>query len=234
MSRMIDLTGNVYGRLTVLQRDSEGESNYKDKSSRWLCQCTCGKVKSVSSPKLRSGNTSSCGCLNSQLVKERSKKYNSYNLTGEFGVGYTSSGIEFYFDLEDYEKIKEHCWYKNNNDYIVAHIDGKTALLHRFVMEPKEHELVDHVYGRKFDNRKSELRFATKAQNCQNSKTRSDNTSGRTGVRMDEQSGKWMYSIHFNNNREVVRGFETFEEASKARELAEDKYHKEFKFKGDR
>lgn len=34
-------------------------------------------------------------------------KTNTYDLTGEYGIGYTSSGDEFWFDLEDYDKIKK-------------------------------------------------------------------------------------------------------------------------------
>ena len=35
------------------------------------------------------------------------KKYNTYDLSGEYGIGYSNSGKEFYFDLDDYDLIKE-------------------------------------------------------------------------------------------------------------------------------
>lgn len=52
-----DLTGNTYGKLQVLQRDP-------DDPRRWICQCKCGNIKSITSTNLRSGVTSSCGCIN--------------------------------------------------------------------------------------------------------------------------------------------------------------------------
>lgn len=38
------------------------------------------------------------------------KKYNAYDLTKDYGKGYTLDGVEFIFDLEDYDKIKDYCW----------------------------------------------------------------------------------------------------------------------------
>ena len=38
---------------------------------------------------------------------------NVYDLSGEYGIGYTLKGEEFYFDLEDYDKIKDYCWHIN-------------------------------------------------------------------------------------------------------------------------
>lgn len=58
MGVFIDLTGQRFGRLVVLERDY---SNSKQVS--WFCQCDCGNKVSVRSGNLRSGNTQSCGCL---------------------------------------------------------------------------------------------------------------------------------------------------------------------------
>lgn len=58
MSRLIDLTGQRFGRLIVLGR-TELE---KTGQARWLCKCDCGNETVVQSYDLRSGNTQSCGC----------------------------------------------------------------------------------------------------------------------------------------------------------------------------
>lgn len=76
MSKMIDLTGHTYGRLTVLRKDTERITN---SGSYWICQCECGKIKSVRSSSLRRGEIQSCGCQrieNSRLIKERISKEN--------------------------------------------------------------------------------------------------------------------------------------------------------------
>lgn len=69
--KRIDLTGQRFGRLTVIRYDhSEHDGTH------WLCKCDCGNEKVAAGYSLRSGNTKSCGCLNSdasraKLVKAR-------------------------------------------------------------------------------------------------------------------------------------------------------------------
>lgn len=56
-----DRTGEKYGRLTVLYEDTS--PNRKEKQIYWVCQCDCGKLSSITSGRLATGNTQSCGCL---------------------------------------------------------------------------------------------------------------------------------------------------------------------------
>lgn len=67
MGKFIDLTGQRFGRLTVVKR-YENTANNK---ARWLCRCDCGKTAVVLSDSLRSGATSSCGCLHKELHVKR-------------------------------------------------------------------------------------------------------------------------------------------------------------------
>jgi len=56
-----DLTGQTFGRLTVL-----GFADYTNgakKKPRWLCQCSCGNTKAIVAESLCQGHTRSCGCL---------------------------------------------------------------------------------------------------------------------------------------------------------------------------
>lgn len=66
MAKNIDITGQRFGRLTVLRFDKIDKRGEKF----WLCQCDCGNVTSVSSSKLRSGYTKSCGCLQQEHRKK--------------------------------------------------------------------------------------------------------------------------------------------------------------------
>lgn len=59
MSRLIDLTGKKFGRLTVIER---GEGRYGG-SAFWVCRCDCGNTVTVDGANLRSGNSTSCGCF---------------------------------------------------------------------------------------------------------------------------------------------------------------------------
>lgn len=74
MSKLVDLTGNRYGHLIVLQRGPN-----KGKNSYWLCQCDCGKQTIVSAPNLKSGSTRSCGCKVAESTIRRSTKHGGSN-----------------------------------------------------------------------------------------------------------------------------------------------------------
>lgn len=59
MSHVIDLTGRIFGRLTVLRRGPTDSGQ-----ARWICRCSCGTIRyGIVSQSLRSGMTQSCGCL---------------------------------------------------------------------------------------------------------------------------------------------------------------------------
>ena len=57
--KVVDITGNKYGLLTVIERNYDID----DGITRWLCQCDCGKRIVVKKGHLISGDTQSCGCL---------------------------------------------------------------------------------------------------------------------------------------------------------------------------
>ena len=57
MSRLIDLTGQRFGLLTVLHRSGQPHS-----CVYWVCRCDCGSVIEVSGNNLKRGHTVSCGC----------------------------------------------------------------------------------------------------------------------------------------------------------------------------
>ena len=63
--KMIDRTGEKYGRLTVLAESARifYPSTKKNGQRTWLCKCSCGGRAIVRDGSLRSGNTRSCGCL---------------------------------------------------------------------------------------------------------------------------------------------------------------------------
>ena len=70
MSRIKDLTGQKFGRLTVIERDM----NDLAKRSKWICRCDCGNICSVYGCHLKSGQTTSCGCYASEVHKKSVRK----------------------------------------------------------------------------------------------------------------------------------------------------------------
>lgn len=71
MPTFIDITGQKFGRLTVIER----AINDKYNNTRWLCQCGCGKEKIIRSTSLRNKITKSCGCIHDNCPITHSHSY---------------------------------------------------------------------------------------------------------------------------------------------------------------
>lgn len=63
--------GNRYGRLRVVSYAGTNGHN-----ALWNCVCDCGNKCVKLGVMLRSGHTKSCGCLHSETLSKRNKKYN--------------------------------------------------------------------------------------------------------------------------------------------------------------
>lgn len=63
--RLIDITGQRFGRLVAIKRQGRDRHN----CIIWICRCDCGEMTPVPRNNLRSGNTTSCGCLGLQGKK---------------------------------------------------------------------------------------------------------------------------------------------------------------------
>jgi hypothetical protein len=65
-----ELTGMVFGRLTVIKRLHATERGYL-----WLCRCTCGNEVTPATGNLTRGNTASCGCLKREMVRDKNLRH---------------------------------------------------------------------------------------------------------------------------------------------------------------
>lgn len=72
MSKMIDISGQRFGKLLVIRAVDERSNAGKMK---FLCRCDCGNEKIIVGGSLRSGNTNSCGCWKAKGASERLKKH---------------------------------------------------------------------------------------------------------------------------------------------------------------
>lgn len=66
--KLIDLTGQKFHRLAVIERHTE---NNKQNKPMWVCKCDCGKVVVVTGSDLKSGNTKSCGCWDKEVARSK-------------------------------------------------------------------------------------------------------------------------------------------------------------------
>ena len=215
-------SGDRYWRLTIIEEVEPYiySSGYKERMVK--CRCDCGNPTIVRLKDLRSGKTQSCGCLQF--------KTNKYDLSGEYGIGYTSNTNEpFYFDLEDFDKIKNYCWAEHklsDSGYkaLETVVNKKTVRFH-YLLDKKGW---DHINRNPFDNRKSNLRKTTPEGNARNHTIRKDNTSGTSGVYYLEKTGKWKAGIGLNGKMKHLGVFDTYEEAVEARVKAEKEHYGEW------
>lgn len=101
--RTVDLTGQRFGRLTVLERSK----NQKKKGTVWTCKCECGSLVDVSAGHLKDGHTKSCGCL----VKEKAS-YRISHASRNVKHGMTNTRI-----YRIYHKMYLRCYSKDNPAY---------------------------------------------------------------------------------------------------------------------
>lgn len=222
-----------FGRLTVVKRVEDYVSPSGKHRIRWLCNCDCGNDVVVLGNNLTKHSTKSCGCLRKDASVIIRRKHNDYDLTGTYGIGYASNtNNPFLFDLEDYDKIKDYCWFQNDSGYILSvlkKINGKQKRIrmHNLLIDESN---IDHINNNKADNRKSNLRKATVSQNTMNRRVRKDSSSGCTGVYWNKQKNKWVAKIVFNGNQIHLGSHSKFEDAVKARKDGEEKYFGEFSY----
>lgn len=89
MGFVVDLTGQRFGKLTVLERAEDRVTKSGKKLVAWLCKCDCGKKCVIKSTNLKSGNTRSCGCIARKIrrTKRDTPNKNAEDFIGKrFGV----------------------------------------------------------------------------------------------------------------------------------------------------
>ena len=79
MGKFKDLTGQKFGRWTVIKRGEDKiDQNGRHRTS-WICKCECGNIKNVVSQALTNGDSKSCGCLQLEMTRLATEK----DLTGQ-------------------------------------------------------------------------------------------------------------------------------------------------------
>lgn len=137
-------------------------------------------------------------------------------------------------DDDVFEKLSVYRW--NKSQYGYAYRLGNRSkgekwkvLMHREIMDAKYGQIIDHKNGNRLDNRKSNLRFATHAQNLMNCSGR-HGLSGYKGVFLNKSSKtpSWRAMIRVNKQAIHLGQYSTKEEAAQAYNRAAVKYHGEF------
>lgn len=142
-------------------------------------------------------------------------------------------GIPVFIDDEDYELVRGYGWTPMHNRYMHAYIPGsghrgKFVRMHRLIMKAKDGDILDHINGNGFDNRKGNLRFCSVSENLCNRGPKKNNPWGIKGIRFDKRRGRFFASICVNYKSHFLGYFDTAEEAGKAYADNVVKYHGAF------
>ena len=233
LGKAIDLTGQKFGKLTVLVPAYIKEiGKYKKKRLYWKCRCDCGNITYAMGQSLRNGNTKSCGCLKKENSVVTRIKFNTFEQFGDLIKGYDDKGNYFIIDAEDLERVKKYYWSLDGKEYWRTQIWENGAphyqSLHRFLIEPSEDKVIDHIDRNKNNNSKNNLRICEQRENSRNVSLGSKNTSGFLGVSWNKNNKNWNAYIKLNGKRKYLGAFSSKEEAIKARLIAEKEMFGEY------
>lgn len=99
-------------------------------------------------------------------------------------------------DIFDY--LNQWGWYIGAGGYAIRKKNHKVIHMHRVINKTEDGFMTDHINHNRLDNRRSNLRSCTRAQNMQN--CRSWTTSGHKGVYWNKKLSKWQAQITHNSN----------------------------------
>lgn len=141
--------------------------------------------------------------------------------------------IYSFVDADMYDELNQYKWGVTNQGYAERRITlpsgaKKSILLHRYIKQPKDKELVDHIDGNKLNNTKSNLRIATRQQNIFNARTSIVNTSGHKGVHWLKKFKNWRARIGTNGINITLGTYDSFDEALYMYNTAAKILHGEF------
>ena len=213
MGSLIDLTGQVFGKLTVVSR----VENSKNNKVQYLCRCACGSEKIILSNSLLSMRTRSCGCLRSEregTQKELVKKHTAKNRLYRIWVN-----------------MHYRCESTNATGYDIYGGRGITVCpewsdpggFDRFCEWAVSHGYTDDLQIDRIDvNGNYEplnCRWVTPTINAIN--RRGYGPSGYAGVYQNQKKKSWIAHIKIGEKDRHLGSFKTKEEAIEARKRAE-------------
>lgn len=140
----------------------------------------------------------------------------------------TISGLEVLVDDADLEMLATRKWWVQHRPGNFCYVMSKYGMpMHRFLMNAQRGQIVDHKNRNTLDNRRSNLRFCTHAQNQQNRHCNRGNSLFKGVWR---EGNRWRAYIGFEGKQIWLGSFDTEEQAALAHDRAARIYHGEFAY----
>lgn len=205
-----------------------------------LCQCGCEQPTKIAPRTVRERNWVRGQPMFRLLGHNARPKPELVNgptiQPGDIVVPLTK-GFYAVIDPQDAERVLAHSWcvaerdnrlYGQSRVIVPGQSSRQLVYLHRFILDAPDDVLVDHEDREGLNCRRSNLRFASHADNTQNQAIRSDNRSGYRGVSWSRTEQCWTVSIAANNHRKYIGRFADLVEAAKAYDAVARELHGEF------
>ena len=146
-----------------------------------------------------------------------------------------TQGIFALVDNEDFDRIASHKWqaFQVKGTWYAqrrGNSRNETVLMHRLILNPPDGLEVDHIKHHEFyiDNRKKNLRLASRAENSRNTRKKRNASSSFKGVCWVEDHKKWKAVCHTRGKNYFLGYFSTEQEAAKAYNEGAKKHFGEF------
>lgn len=134
-------------------------------------------------------------------------------------------------DDEDFQNLAQYKWMFNGN-YAIRRVkvDGKlkTVFMHRVIANPPSGFEADHINLNKLDNRRSNLRTATRTQNMWNRPPKKNNKLGIKGVSYHKWRNRYQATVSANGKLKHLGYFDSAEEAKAMYDKEAAALHGEF------
>ncbi len=171
------------------------------------------------------------------VILDRSPTQEAIETAAALGCAFFMLGYGRFclLDFEDYEIQKGFRWHYQRRKYAarLQHVSqemcDRLIYLHREIFQPEDGVTVDHINRNRLDNRRSNLRSATRRQQAGNAKKRIDGvTSGFRGVCFDASRGKFMAQGRTNGKFVYLGRYDAESEAALAYNRWASDYYGEF------
>jgi len=145
---------------------------------------------------------------------------------------YLGLGYFTLIDPDDYYRVRSFKWWVHSNGSnlyaartsITPDLKARIIYLHRQIMNPPAHLVVDHRFGQTLDNRKLNLRVVTHAENMRNRRKQKNTSSKYIGVSLRKNRNSWDANIRINGKKHYLGSFKDELDAAVAYDAAAKKY----------